>query len=138
MAEPRLQYFEQIRRTYGIDVLEFLDLFASQGHRCAICLHQLWLFSDTREYKPVVDHCHATGRVRGILCHSCNLCVGWIEKDFLRTKNALNYVKQQGKFKPKSKRCRSPEAEEYLKLVDLTRKDCSDLKRAIIVAPEED
>lgn len=74
------EYFNRITDVYGLGVDEFLDLFAAQGHACTICKHQLVLFSSNKREKPVVDHDHSTGMVRGILCVSCNIAVGWIEK----------------------------------------------------------
>lgn len=43
---------------------------ALQGGKCLIC---------RRSAKLVIDHCHETGRVRGLICSPCNTHVGWIE-----------------------------------------------------------
>jgi hypothetical protein len=85
-------YFNRIVNTYGIGVDEFLDLFAAQGHKCPICQRGLVLFSTEKNEKPVVDHNHRTGAVRGILCHPCNLKVGWLEKNVGRTIRCVNYI----------------------------------------------
>lgn len=45
----------------------------AQNDLCAICHKR---FEDL----PVVDHCHASGFVRGALCNSCNTKLGWFEK----------------------------------------------------------
>ena len=63
-----------IRRLYGMVEAEWEALLDAQGRRCAICQ------TDT----PVgvgwhTDHDHETGRVRGILCHYCNMAVGYYE-----------------------------------------------------------
>ena len=44
----------------------------AQAGRCAICRELL--------VKPQLDHCHTTGFVRGALCNSCNVKLGWFEK----------------------------------------------------------
>jgi hypothetical protein len=87
-----IEYFNRIVDTYGIGVDEFLQLFAEQKHQCEICRCPLVLFSTQTHEQPVVDHDHATGAVRGILCRTCNFQVGWIEKDLLRTAKALAYM----------------------------------------------
>lgn len=54
-------------------------MFASQDHKCAIC---------TQTRTLVVDHDHATGRVRGGLCNRCNILLGRYEGG-IPTPNAL-------------------------------------------------
>lgn len=57
---------------YGIDAAQFEAMVEAQGNRCAIC-HGEW---DGKNKVPHVDHDHETGRVRGLLCESCNLGLG--------------------------------------------------------------
>jgi hypothetical protein len=49
----------------------------SQGGACPICGKRLVLHAESRA--PSIDHDHATGEVRGVLCQSCNLRLGWFE-----------------------------------------------------------
>lgn len=86
------RYFNRIAAVYGLGVDEFLDLFARQNHACAVCKTPLVLFSSVKREKPVVDHCHLTGKVRGILCYGCNVAIGWIEKDAARTARCAKYI----------------------------------------------
>lgn len=62
-------------RNYGLTVAEWDALFAAQGSKCAVCATP-----ETRGKGWQTDHCHGTGKVRGILCHDCNLAVGWYER----------------------------------------------------------
>lgn len=55
----------RLQETYGITEAEYQRLFEAQGGRCAIC-------GGKRRTKLDVDHCHATGKVRGLLCRRCN------------------------------------------------------------------
>lgn len=64
------------RRTYGIELEQAIALLERQGNACAICRCPLDAFS----HNTHVDHCHDTKRVRGILCRTCNMQVGWYEK----------------------------------------------------------
>jgi hypothetical protein len=57
-----------------------------QFGRCYIC--------DAKTDKLCVDHCHKTGRVRKLLCMSCNVFIGMLEKDEENTVMALNYLEE--------------------------------------------
>jgi hypothetical protein len=62
-------FFAHIKRRYGLSQTEFLRMLTGQGSRCALCQTELVLYGDC---PPVVDHCHETGKVRGLLCRACN------------------------------------------------------------------
>jgi hypothetical protein len=59
---------------YGITWDEKQAMVIAQGNKCLICLET---FKSSRATH--VDHCHASGAVRGILCHVCNTKLGWYE-----------------------------------------------------------
>ena len=50
---------------YGMTPEEYDAMLTKQRGVCALCSQEM--------KRPVVDHCHQTGRVRGILCHHCNI-----------------------------------------------------------------
>lgn len=56
-------------RKYGVSLKEYDRLFALQEGKCGIC-------EKTQERAFDVDHDHKTGRVRGLLCTSCNRMLG--------------------------------------------------------------
>lgn len=58
----------RLRSMYGIDLLTYQKMSASQQGACAIC--------GGMDCKLFVDHDHKTGRVRGLLCSACNLLLG--------------------------------------------------------------
>lgn len=58
-------------RRYGLTTDEVVAILDSQGGKCAVCGTSRF---DGRG--PCVDHDHATGRVRGILCGRCNFSAG--------------------------------------------------------------
>lgn len=74
-ADGRVRAY-RLRVDYGITVEQYDAMLAEQGNACPICTRS---FEDER-VRPVVDHCHDTGRVRGILCNGCNLHLGWTEQ----------------------------------------------------------
>ncbi len=61
--------FNQLRKKYGIEPSTYKSMLINQSGKCAICQKEdyTWL---------AVDHCHTTGRIRGLLCRYCNLVVG--------------------------------------------------------------
>lgn len=73
-------------RIYGISLIEWETLFNTQKGCCAICgIHQGKL---TRSLDT--DHCHTTGKVRGLLCGRCNTHLGTYEN---RKKEFENYLR---------------------------------------------
>src|SRR5262245_43554588 len=65
-------------RSYGMTKEEFHTLLASQGGECAICPST----DPQRKFGNfVVDHCHTTGKVRGLLCHRCNVALALANDD---------------------------------------------------------
>jgi hypothetical protein len=75
---------------YGITIEEFNAIFLAQGNACACC----------RTTKPGskrgwhVDHCHITGIVRGILCHHCNVALGYTKDNTKTLENMITYLKR--------------------------------------------
>ena len=69
---------------------EFYSMLEKQGKCCAIC----------KDAKPGgqgnwhVDHCHATGRIRGLLCTRCNALLGYAKDSILRLQSAIDYLER--------------------------------------------
>lgn len=74
---------DHLKRQYGITEAERDELIASQGGVCCICL------AAAPEH---VDHCHKTGRVRGVLCFSCNAALGQFKDRPDAIRRAAAYV----------------------------------------------
>jgi hypothetical protein len=83
-----------LRSKYGVSVVEYEELLRAQGGLCAICRQpETMVDSKTRMVKRLaVDHCHATGRVRALLCHTCNLGLGVFKDDVARLRAAVAYL----------------------------------------------
>ena len=54
-------------------------LLEQQKGRCKLCEVAIKFDGVTNGNSACIDHCHSTGRVRGILCHNCNTMVGYLE-----------------------------------------------------------
>lgn len=78
-----------VRTKYGISIDTFKRMLSSQNYKCAICL-------DTASFSSHVDHCHNTGRVRGILCVRCNSGIGYFLDDPEIARRAAAYLESGG------------------------------------------
>lgn len=88
----------RLRRRYKITPEQIEERLKSQNYRCAICgvkLHSPFdKDPDEDTTKPVVDHDHRDGHVRGILCSACNVALGLLEDDPAVIKSAYHYLKR--------------------------------------------
>lgn len=75
---------------YKITSTEVDALLARQGGGCAICGTTEWGNGGT----PSVDHCHNSGRIRGILCARCNGALGLLDDDPAKTRLAAEYLER--------------------------------------------
>lgn len=90
--QKRVQRLEDVRRRYGIAPEQVQELLAAQGGACAICRRPLvWPFSRKRTH---IDHCHRTGKVRGVLCSSCNRAIGWLGDTAEGVRRAVVYLER--------------------------------------------
>lgn len=76
-----------ILRTYGITADEYWCIYEAQGRRCYVCQRAT---GATR--RLAVDHCHATGRVRGLCCKYCNRLLGFARDDVTYFQRAIEYL----------------------------------------------
>lgn len=77
-----------LKRLYGITVEDYNTLFKLQSGLCAICDSP----QEDQKRKLSVDHCHSTGRVRGLLCQKCNRALGLFNDNTRIMKRAMEYL----------------------------------------------
>ena len=78
---------DHLKCAYGITIEQYDEMLIKQLGLCLICgadnprvVGKSWH----------VDHCHETGKIRGLLCNSCNPHLGWYEKFKLKIESYLN------------------------------------------------
>lgn len=84
--KSKKNYF--IKSEYGLDNSQYNHMLAQQDNCCAICkIHRSKL-----KINLAVDHCHLTGKVRGLLCGKCNRAIGLLKDSIENILSALNYL----------------------------------------------
>ena len=76
-----------LKKKYGITLDDYNAMLEAQGGVCAICGNTC-----TTGKSLAVDHCHATGRVRGLLCGVCNRVLGYMKDDVALFRRAAEYL----------------------------------------------
>ena len=75
---------------YGISVELYERLILEQNNLCKICKKPN---SNGRDLS--IDHCHITGKVRGLLCNNCNVALGLLKENILVLEEAIRYLKNK-------------------------------------------
>ncbi len=81
-----------IKKKYGITDTEYFQLYESQNGVCAICKGH-----DAQGAKLSVDHCHTTNQIRGLLCRTCNVAIGYLREDINLLESSIEYLKKHKK-----------------------------------------
>ena len=83
-----------IAHKYHIEPETYGQLLEEQNGKCAICGNSNGgKTGKTREsFRLAVDHDHATGELRGLLCASCNLVLGKFNDDVMLFQSAIEYL----------------------------------------------
>lgn len=90
---PRRAKSIMLRKHYGIDLDEYEAMFEAQRGVCAICEQPEQRKShDGGPAMMPVDHCHNSGKVRGLLCSACNRALGMFKENPTILRKAIEYV----------------------------------------------
>lgn len=73
-----------LKKSYGLTESGHAELVATHGGRCDIC--------SEADVRLVIDHDHASGMLRGVLCSNCNTALGLLRDDPQRIRAALDYL----------------------------------------------
>ena len=83
-------------KTYGITLDKYKQMLEAQNGVCAICHLPETRKSKYNDYTLAVDHDHKTGKIRGLLCHGCNNCLGILKEDINIFQSAIDYLHNFG------------------------------------------
>ena len=87
-ANPEKRKAQRLR-DYKISAEDFESMLEKQGGKCAICGYSS---QEKLNFFPLIDHCHKTGKVRGILCLNCNHGLGQFKDSKERLARAILYL----------------------------------------------
>lgn len=87
-AARRAYAFEsRLWSKYGLTFMAYCDLADAQDFKCPVCTDTLSMDRNTH-----IDHDHATGKVRGLLCASCNTAIGHLQDSKDNMARAIQYL----------------------------------------------
>jgi hypothetical protein len=89
-ANPDANRRNSLKRLYGISIETFDEMLSAQNSSCAIC----GTADPGGKGQFHVDHCHATGEVRALLCSQCNVGLGSFSDNPERLMQAASYLKR--------------------------------------------
>jgi hypothetical protein len=82
----------RVQRKYGVTYTDYLKMLEQQNYCCANLgckTKEPGAPGRTRFY---IDHCHTTNKIRGLLCHNCNLALGHVADDVEKLKGLIQYL----------------------------------------------
>jgi hypothetical protein len=78
-------FIARIRGRYGLTAIEYCAMLLRQHGLCAVC----------EKFRPLhVDHCHITGKVRGLVCVPCNTGMGHFQHDPVLLRAAADHIEE--------------------------------------------
>lgn len=99
-ARSRLSYYRnrdrakdtQLKKVYGISLVELEEMWESQDGKCSICEGSL----AKRSGGYAIDHNHSSGKVRGLICSRCNFALGLVLESETTLLRLIEYLKRGG------------------------------------------
>lgn len=92
-SEQALGYL--LKKKYGLSLEQYNQMLTAQGNRCAVCRQPETVKSSYgKPQRLSVDHDHATGKVRGLLCLRCNKLAGIVENNYNVIPLAKEYIRR--------------------------------------------
>jgi hypothetical protein len=77
----------RVKKEYGLSELDVAQMLSKQNCQCVICTINI-------ETGYHIDHCHSTGKVRGLLCQKCNQAIGLLRESESLFFKAAQYIKE--------------------------------------------
>ena len=90
----RYTYYLSKIRKYGLVEEDIRCMMDKQRGCCAVCDDSLYYPGIARYVTCHIDHCHSTGKFRGLLCKQCNWGIGNLKDNIEILKNAIRYLNE--------------------------------------------
>lgn len=84
-------YAVRLKKLYGLSVSEYEEMYNEAGGCCQVC----GVKESELNRRLAVDHCHNTGKVRGLLCGKCNTALGQLDDDLDKISSLYSYLKER-------------------------------------------
>lgn len=81
-------HFVRVNAKYGISEEDYYSLLKAQESKCKIC----GIDEDKLKQRLHIDHCHTSGKIRGLLCSNCNTGIGNLRDDVSLLEKAIQYL----------------------------------------------
>lgn len=92
--EPERYKNYDLKKLFGLSKSEYAQMLAEHGEKCAICGEPETLKIKDKTISLSVDHCHGSGKVRGLLCSSCNTGIGLFKDSPAILRAAISYLEK--------------------------------------------
>jgi len=89
------QRIDLMKHRYGVDLDQYEEMLERQNQQCAICqdkFNGVLTGGKSFDGKACIDHCHTSGRVRGLLCSKCNTGLGGFRDNIESLQRAIDYL----------------------------------------------
>ena len=84
-------YAARRKKLYNLSVEEYEDMYAAAEGCCEVC----GVKESTLSRRLAVDHCHVTGKIRGLLCSKCNTALGQLDDNLDKITALYSYLKER-------------------------------------------
>lgn len=88
-GKGRPQWRSPLQQSHGLNREKYAEIFHAQEGLCAICRKP----ESVKQQRLTVDHCHETGKFRGLLCNRCNRGLGFLGDNEDSLSRALAYLR---------------------------------------------
>lgn len=89
--QPGFKFTQRLKK-YGLTSSEFEGMLIRQQYKCLGCKRPIYKESNEWGKKAVIDHCHKSNRVRGLLCDACNTVLGFVQEDKGTLRRLMAYL----------------------------------------------
>ncbi len=83
-----------VKKKFGLSMEEVEAIKQQQNGVCAVCHQAETVMQKDTLRQLAIDHNHDTGQIRGLLCHMCNVAVGYLHDDPLRARALADYLER--------------------------------------------